>query len=191
MSAMTGRAHPAPLDGSAARHTLAGGSPPGYASQNRRLPPRASGNRPQPGFPPVPGPRALELRRAAANRAARARPGPLHIVLYALTGPDGTANGDLAAARGYAERQRLVVTGPPLVDTLDSIDIRTGGDAPLLRRGYARALQMLADPACPVRGVVAVSRTAITPVDRLYQDQLSWYADRRAGLWLVRGETAI
>lgn len=191
MSAMTDRTYPAPLDGSPARPTLTGGSPPGYASQSRRLPPRPSGNRPQPDFLPDPEPRALELRRTAANRAARAHPGPLHIVLYALTGPDGTANTDLAAARGYAERKHLVVTGPPLVDTLDAIDIRTGGDDPLLRRGYARALQMLADPTCPVRGVVAVSRTAITPVDRLYQDQLSWYADRHAGLWLVRGETAI
>lgn len=190
--AMTDRAHPVPLDGSPTRPALAGGSPAGYVSQSRRLAPRASSNRPRPDFLPGPDPRALESRRTAANnRAARTHPGPLHIVLYALTGPDGTANTDLAAARGYAERQHLVVTGSPLVDTLDSIDVRTGGDDPLLRRGYARALQMVADPACLVRGVVAVSRTAITPDDLLYQDQLSWYADRRAGLWLVRGETAI
>ncbi|MEU7604120.1 hypothetical protein [Streptomyces sp. NPDC041003] len=50
---------------------------------------------------------------------------------------------------------------------------------------------MVADPACAVRGVVAVSGTAITPAARLYQDQLTWYADRRAGLWLVRSETEI
>ncbi|GHH56744.1 hypothetical protein [Streptomyces candidus] len=81
-----------------------------------------------------------------------------------------------AAARDpphRAGRQRHRGREPPLVDTLDSVDLRTGGDNPLLRRGYARALQMLADPTCPVRGVVAVSRTAITSVDRLYQDQLT------------------
>ncbi|MEU9416000.1 hypothetical protein [Streptomyces sp. NPDC048272] len=81
--------------------------------------------------------------------------------------------------------------GPPLVDILDPVDARTGADDPSLRRGYARARQMVADPACAVRGVVAVSRSAITPAVGLYQDQLTWYANRRAGLWLVRRETEI
>ncbi|MFE9802965.1 hypothetical protein ACFYP6_29565 [Streptomyces goshikiensis] len=166
---------------------------PGVAPPpHRELPPRAPGRRPEPTEPlPVPDLRTLEALRSEINRAALALPGPLHVVLYALIGPEGKVNADLAAARGFAEAQHLVVVGPPLVDILDSVDARTGGEDPLLRRGYARARQMVTDPACAVRGVVAVSRTAITPADRLYQDQLTWYADRRAGLWLLRGETQI
>lgn len=189
MIAMT--SHPTPLDGVRTRSPLPGQSALDLARPGRRLPPRAPEFRPHPEPLTSADPRELQARRTAANRAALAHPGPLHVVLYALTGPDGAAHDDLAAARGYAERQRLVVGGPPLVDTLDSVDLRTGGDNPLLRRGYARAQQMLADPTCPVRGVVAVSRTAITSVDRLYQDQLTWYADRHAGLWLVRSETQL
>ncbi|MFE5859714.1 hypothetical protein [Streptomyces virginiae] len=158
----------------------------------RALPPRPYGQRPEQAGPlPAPALAALETQRLTMNQAALAAPGPLHVVLYALTGPRREANGDLAAARGYAEVQHLTVAGPPIVDALDDVDIRTGGDDPLLRRGYARALRMVANPGCAVRGVVAVSRTAITAADRLYADQLTWYADRRAGLWLVRGETQI
>ncbi|MCX4783983.1 MULTISPECIES: hypothetical protein [unclassified Streptomyces] len=159
---------------------------------SRALPPRPYGQRPEQARPlPAPALASLETRRLTMNQAALAAPGPLHVLLYALTGPHREANGDLAAARGYAQTQHLTVAGPPIVDTLDEVDIRTGGDDPLLRRGYARALRMVADPDCAVRGVVAVSRTAITAADRLYADQLTWYADRRAGLWLVRGETQI
>ncbi|MFF5488753.1 hypothetical protein [Streptomyces virginiae] len=166
---------------------------PGLAPPpDRALPPRVAGWRPEPTEPPpVPDLRTLETRRSEINRAALAHPGPLYVVLYALIGPERKANADLAAARGYAEAQHLVVVGSPLVDALDSVDARTGGEDPLLRRNYSRVRQMVADPACAVRGVVAVSRTAITPAVRLYQDQLTWYADRRAGLWLVRGETEI
>lgn len=134
----------------------------------------------------------LEARRTALNTAAAALagPGPLHVVLYALTVPGKSASSDLAAARGYAQAQRMVVVDQ-LVDTLDAVDARTGADDPSLRRGYARALRIMADPSCAVRGMVAVSQTAITPVVRLYADQLAWYAARRAGLWLVRSETGI
>ncbi|MFZ3491911.1 hypothetical protein ACODT5_01475 [Streptomyces sp. 5.8] len=156
------------------------------------LRPRAVHRRPRPADPlPAPDLRALQARRTALNHAARAQPGPMHVVLYALTVPGRAASGDLAAARGHAESQRLTVVGAPLVDTLDTVDAAHGSDDPLLRRAYARALQMLADPASPVRGVVAVSRTAITPADRLYEHQLTWYAHHRAGLWLVRDETGI
>ncbi|MGW7312243.1 hypothetical protein [Streptomyces sp. NPDC054865] len=161
--------------------------PPG-----RALPPRPYGQRPEQARPlPTPALAALETQRLTMNQAALAAPGSLQVLLYALTGPHRDANGDLAAVRGYAQAQHLTVAGPPIVDTLDEVDIRTGGDNPLLRRGYARALRMMDDPGCAVGGVVAVSRTAITAADRLYADQLTWYAGRRAGLWLVRGETDI
>ncbi|WEH37868.1 hypothetical protein PZB75_31185 (plasmid) [Streptomyces sp. AM 4-1-1] len=158
----------------------------------RRLYPRAGAQRPAPAEPPpVPALGVLEAERLTMNRVVLSVPGPTDVVLYALTGPGREVHDDLAAVRGYAAAHRLTVHGPPIVDALDATDVRTGGDDPLLRRGYARALRMLADPASPVRGVIAVSRTAITLADRLYQDQLTWYAARRAGLWLVRGETQI
>ncbi len=161
-------------------------------SPGRGLRPRAYGHRPEQVKPlPVPGLGALEAQRHAMNRAALSAAGAACVVLYALTGPGREAHDDLAAVRGFAAVEHLTVAGPPIVDALDDIDARTGGENPLLRRGYARALQMLADPNCPVRGVVAASRTAITLADRLYQDQLTWYAARSAGLWLVRGETQI
>ncbi|MFD5722689.1 hypothetical protein [Streptomyces sp. NPDC127036] len=134
---------------------------------------------------------ALQAQRLTMNRAVLSAPGPLHVLLYALTGPGQATHDHLAAMRGYAAAKHLTVHEPPIVDALDDTDVRTGGDDPLLRRGYARALQMLADPTGPVRGVVAVSRTAITIADRLYQDQLTWYAAHQAGLWLIRSETQI
>ncbi|MFI1060387.1 hypothetical protein ACH4TC_00660 [Streptomyces spororaveus] len=109
--------------------TLSGRTPgPGLAPPpDRALTPRAAGWRPEPTKPPpVPDLGTLETRRYEINRAALALPGPLHVVLYALIGPDRVANADLASARGYAEAQHLVVVGPPLVDTLDSVDARTG-----------------------------------------------------------------
>ncbi|MFF4557747.1 hypothetical protein [Streptomyces sp. NPDC001422] len=156
----------------------------------RRLRPRADAQRPKQPLP-VPALAALQALRHTMNRAALSVPGPPYVLLYALTGPGQETHDDLAAIRGYAAAKHLTVHEPPIVDALDDTDVRTGGDDPLLRRGYARALQLLADPACPVRGVVAVSRTAITIADRLYQDQLTWYAAQQAGLWLIRSETQI
>jgi hypothetical protein len=52
-------------------------------------------------------------------------------------------------------------------------------------------LHALADPATPVHGVVAVSRTAITTNNRLYEQQLTTLSTYEAGLWLLRAETAI
>ncbi|WP_371792985.1 hypothetical protein OG285_32150 [Streptomyces sp. NBC_01471] len=167
--------------------TQTGRQPP-----SRTLRPRGYGQRPEPEEPlPAPGFDALKTLRLTMNRVALAAPGPLEVVLYALTGPNRETHGDLSAVRGYAAAEHLTVNGPPIVDALDDVDARTGAENPLLRRGYARALQVLADPNCPVRGVVAVSRTSITLADRIYQDQLTWYAAQSAGLWLVRGETPI
>ncbi|MER6520226.1 hypothetical protein ABT246_25645 [Streptomyces sp. NPDC001553] len=160
----------------------------GIVSPERTLPPRTRDRRPSPAAP-SPDLRALAARRAAINRAACAPPGPLHVVLYALTGLGMDPSADLAEARGYAEREHLVVIDQ-VVDTLTS-RAAGGADDPMLRRGYGRVLQMLGDPASPVRGVVAVSRIAISPVDHLYEAQLIRYADRGAGLWFVRRETEI
>lgn len=159
--------------------------PPG-----RRLRPRADTQRPKQPLP-VPALEALHAQRLTMNRAALSAPGPPYVLLYALTGSGQETHDDLAAMRGHATAKHLTVHEPPIVDALDDTDVRTGGDDPLLRRGYARALQMLANPTCPVLGVVAVSRTAITIADRLYQDQLTWYAAQQAGLWLIRSETQI
>ncbi|MEW1569794.1 hypothetical protein AB0454_43620 [Streptomyces sp. NPDC093509] len=158
----------------------------------RRLRPRTGTQRPAPATPPpLSSLGALEAQRLTMNRAVLSVSGPTDVVLYALTGPGRTAHDDLAAVRGYTSAQRLTVHGAAIVDALDETDVRTGGDDPLLRRGYARAMRMLADPTCSARGVVAVSRTTITIADRLYQDQLTWYAAQQAGLWLVRRETQI
>ncbi|MEU7028887.1 hypothetical protein AB0A60_19625 [Streptomyces sp. NPDC046275] len=161
--------------------------PPG-----RVLPPRARGLRPVPAVPPpLRSPRALASWRADINRAAVARLAgeDLPVVLYALTGPGGDPHDDLAAAQGYAEAHRLLVVDR-IVDFLARGD-QGCADEPELRRGYARALHLMGDPASPARGVTAVSQTAVTPVGRLYEDQLALYATRGTALHLVRGETKI
>ncbi|MET7296978.1 hypothetical protein ABZS79_33615 [Streptomyces griseoloalbus] len=155
----------------------------------RTLAPRARGQRPAlaPLWRPA-GSQALAGQRAAINQAAlRHVDGPPHMVLYALTRADLDPHNDLAAAQGYAAQHSFPVTDR-IVDTLDS---HGDGDDPTLRRGYARALHLVADPAPPVRGVAAVSRTSVSPIDRIYETQLRWIAARSGGLWLVRAETEI
>ncbi|MGC4998528.1 hypothetical protein [Streptomyces sp. DT195] len=133
---------------------------------------------------------ALSAWRADINRIASEGSGDgLSVVLYALTRPGGDPHGDLATAQGYADAQQLVV-----VDRI--FDVVAGDDHPCvvdpaLRRGYARALHLMGDPSSPVRGLVAVSRTAVTPADRTYRDQLALCAARGTALHLVRGETAM
>ncbi|MFI2736635.1 hypothetical protein [Streptomyces sp. NPDC018711] len=160
-------------------------------SPGRVLPPRARALRPAPATPlPLEGPRALAARRNELNRNVRARSGgTLSVVLYALTVPGGDPHPDLADAQGYAVAHGLVVADR-IVDTL-ARDDQASTDNPKLRRGYARALHLLGDPASPVRGLVAISQTAVTPVRRLYEIQLSGYAAFGAGLFLVRAETEI
>ncbi|MFE0774276.1 hypothetical protein [Streptomyces sp. NPDC058861] len=163
------------------------------------LPPPARGLLPRapalrPGLavpPPLKDFQALAVWRAAINRAAlaRAEGENLSVVLYALTRPGGDPHDDLAAARGYAQAERLLVVDQ-IVDTLGRHD-RAGEDDPTLRRGYARALHFLGNPSSPVRGVVAVSRTAVTPDGRLYEAQLALHAARGTALHLVRAETGI
>ena len=110
-----------------------------------------------------------------------------HSNALALSGQ--SPSDDLAATRGYSTTHPRLLVHDHIADTLDQLDARA--DDPHLRRGYARAMQMIADPACPVRGIIAVSRTAITRADRLYEDQLAWLSRTRTGLWLVRNESAI
>ena len=57
-----------------------------------------------------------------------------------------------------------------IVDTLTRDD-QASTHQPELRRGYARALHLLGDPASPVRGLVTISQTAVTRVGRLYEAQ--------------------
>jgi hypothetical protein len=160
------------------------------ASADRSLLPRAVRHRPEPLIPPAdkPNARSLAARRTVINYAARTmHPTPLQVVLYALTLPGGDPRDDLAACQGYADAQHLAVTDRIVDDTQD----RTGADDPSLRRGYSRMLHALADPTTPVHGVVAVSRTAITTNNRLYEQQLTTLNTYEAGLWLLRAETAI
>ncbi|MHC3392341.1 hypothetical protein ACLQ2E_23185 [Streptomyces lavendulocolor] len=155
----------------------------------RTLTPRARGQRPAPAPPWRPaGAQALAQQRAAINQAAlRHADGPPHVVLYALTRADRDPHDDLAADQGHAARHSFTVADR-IVDTLDG---HGDGDDPTLRRGYARALRLLADPASPVRGLVAISRTSVSPIDQIYETQLHWIAARSGGLWLVRAETEI
>ncbi|MEU5662102.1 hypothetical protein [Streptomyces longwoodensis] len=151
----------------------------------RGLPPRAPALRPSPAAPPpLKDAQVLTAWRAAINRAALARADGenLSVVLYALTRPGGDPHDDLAAARSYARAERLIVVDQ-IVDTLGHHDA--------LRRGYARALHLLSDLSSPVRGVVAVSRTAVTPDGRRYEAQLALHAARGTALHLVRDETEI
>ncbi|MEU3904111.1 hypothetical protein AB0F20_09860 [Streptomyces goshikiensis] len=186
--------HPPPKQDpmtTSALHTGTATQADAAAPPDRSLVPRAADQQPLPAqHLPVPDLGTLKARRTHINRVALALPGPLHVVLYALTVPGTTPNDDLAAVRGYAETQHLVVVGQ-VVDWLDSVDARTGGEDPRLRRGFARVLQMISDPDCAVRCVAAASRTAITPADRLYEDLLTCFNKRRAGLWLVRSETEL
>ncbi|MET9117555.1 hypothetical protein ABZX38_25630 [Streptomyces longwoodensis] len=134
------------------------------------------------------GAQALAWRRATINQAALQHGGgPPHVVLYALTRAGLDPHDDLAAAQGHAARHSFAVIDR-IVDTLDG---HGASDDPTLRRGYARALRLLADPASPVRGVVTVSRTSVSPIDRIYEAQMQWIAARSGGLWLVRAETDI
>ncbi|WP_073227128.1 hypothetical protein [Streptomyces sp. NBRC 110465] len=161
--------------------------PPG-----RALPPRPPARRPAPAvLPALRSPRALASWRADINRVALARftGGDLPVVLYALTGPGGDPHDDLAAAQGYADTHRLLVVDR-IVDFLSAGD-QACADDPELRRGYARALHRMGDPASPAHGVVAISQTAVTPVGRIYEAQLALYATRGTALHLVRGETEI
>jgi hypothetical protein len=155
----------------------------------RTLTPRAHGQRPAPAplLRPA-GAQALARQRATLNQAALLHAdGPPHVVLYALTRTGMDPHDDLAAAQGYAARHAFTVTDR-IVDTLDA---HGDGDDPTLRRGYARARRLLADPASPVRGIVAVSRTSVSPIDRIYETQLHCIAARAGGLWLVRSETEL
>jgi hypothetical protein len=104
----------------------------------------------------------------------------LHVVLYAIARPDQDPYGDLATCQGHATLHGLVV--------IDRITDTAATDDPTGRRGYARLLRRLADPTTPVHGVVATERDSITPIDRLYNDQLTWYAAHHAGLWLIQPE---
>jgi alkylation response protein AidB-like acyl-CoA dehydrogenase len=155
----------------------------------RTLTPRTRNQRPAP--PPLSRPagaQALARQRIAINQAAlRHADGPPHVVVYALTRAGMDPHHDLAAAQGYAARHSFTVADR-IVDTLDG---HGDGDDPTLRRGYARALRLLADPASPVCGVVGVSRTSVSPIDRIYEAQLRWMAARSGGLWLVRAETEL
>lgn len=157
----------------------------------RTLPPRAPELRPDPvpdATPPLKDSRALAAWRATINRTALARSGEnLSVVLYALIRPGGDPHDDLADARSYAQAERLLVVDQ-IVDTLGHHD-QACEDDPTLRRGYARALHLLGDQSSPVRGFVAVSRTAVTPDGRLYEAQLALHAARGTALHLVRGET--
>ncbi|MEU2354422.1 hypothetical protein ABZ599_15890 [Streptomyces misionensis] len=121
------------------------------------------------------------------NRVLLEQAPTIQVVLYALVVSGRAPDDDLAAARGCAVRHGLLVTDC-IVGTLPD---RTDGDDPTHRRGYARALRLVADPSSPVRGLVAVSRTALSPIDAIYERELSRIADHRGGLWLVRGESYI
>ncbi|MGW2984120.1 hypothetical protein [Streptomyces goshikiensis] len=67
---------------------------------------------------PVPDMRTLATRRTAISQAALAHPGPLHVVLYALTVPDRTPYDNLAASQALRSaglrltRNRLRPDGP-------------------------------------------------------------------------------
>ncbi|MER6116106.1 hypothetical protein [Streptomyces sp. NPDC001743] len=158
----------------------------------RGLPPRAPALRPAPASPPpLKRPHELAAWRAAINRAALARAdgGRLSVVLYALTGPSGDPHTVLAAAQQYAAAHRLHVVDR-IIDTL-ARDDQASTDQPELRRGYARALHLMGDPASPVRGLVTISQTAVTRVGYLYEAHLALYAARGTALHLVRSETEI
>ena len=160
-------------------------TPPG-----RLLSPRAPALRPKPTAPhPLMDPGTLRAHREDINRAATAgRTEPLHVVLYALTLPGRSPDDDLAACQGHAIQQGLAVNDR-IVDTIKAED-RNSAEKPTLRRGYSLALHLLSAPGSPVQGLIAVSQTAITPADHLYQDQLRRIANHNSGLWLVRPETA-
>ncbi|MFE8941106.1 hypothetical protein ACFYNX_26985 [Streptomyces sp. NPDC007872] len=110
-------------------------------------------------------------------------------MLYALIRPGGAPHDNLAIAQGYAEAHRLHVV-ERIVDVLDHAD-HAGADDPCLRRGYARALHLLADSASRARGIVAVSRSSVTTASHPYEAQLLWHADHKTGLFLVRSEVEI
>ncbi|MFJ8752167.1 hypothetical protein ACIREO_22965 [Streptomyces sp. NPDC102441] len=118
-------------------------------------------------------------RRRRLNDTLRAH-GALHVGLYALVPPAQDPHDNLAACQGHAELQGLVV-----MERIAAIST-TRADDPALRRGYARLLSNLADPAVPLHGVVAADRNTITT-----PDQLTWFAAHRAGLWPGESETGL
>lgn len=103
-------------------------------------------------------------------------------MLYALANPGGDAGDDLAAAEGLAAAMGLAVRDRQCDDT--------GDTTPRVRPGWARVIRTLgADQS--VRGVIAVSRVALSTDDRLYEAELNQLALMGKALWLVRAETAL
>lgn len=151
------------------------------ASADRSVLPRDIRHRPEPLIPPADRPSAQfqAAHRTVINHVARTvHPTPLQVVLHALPLPAADPHDDLTAGQGCAHAQHLLVTDRIVNDTQD----RTATDDPPLQRGDRRLLHTLADPATPVHGAVAVSRTAITTNDPLYEQQLTTHSTYEAGL---------
>ncbi|MEU8544800.1 hypothetical protein AB0C52_33185 [Streptomyces sp. NPDC048717] len=139
---------------------------------------------------PLPHPRVLATQRERLNKSALAIHGDGPVVVpYVVVVEGGDPRGDLALVLGYAALHGLAVTDP-VIDTLSHED-QACADNPALRPGYARTLRLLADPASPVIGAVALSQSSVTADARSYQAQLGWYDEHQAALFLVRDEATI
>ncbi|WP_406346289.1 hypothetical protein OH787_05390 [Streptomyces sp. NBC_01547] len=144
--------------------------------------------------PPGPSPARLrepETRQAAAVRLQSLRlrhvPAPdiaghgRRVIPYALVRPDQETDDQLAEARGLAALRRWI----PLVPEADKL----GDSDPALRPALARALRAVADKTA--EGIVAVSRTAISPHDLEYERVLDQIHRAGGFLGLVRAEAEL
>lgn len=124
----------------------------------------------------------LYALRRRINQAVQARvAGPMTVGLYALAAPCGDHRGHLAEAENLASAHGITV--------FDRFCDATGDTAPATRPGWASALRSVVEGH--THGIIAVSRTAVSLSDQLYEEQLLWFDQHGAGLWLVRSETAL
>lgn len=121
--------------------------------------------------------RLYALRREINNASAANCASITGVVLYVLTEPEKSPDDQLAEAQGLAQAHRYAVQAR----CCDS----TSGT----RSRWAKAQRAIADRHA--HGIIAVSRSAISQSDQLYEIELAWFARHRAALWLVRPESAL
>lgn len=125
-----------------------------------------------PGVPPLPtdarhgtseaGRRLRALRHEYLSAVTAGIEAPFRVALYVLVEPGGDPAHRLAMAQAQAARERWEIT----YRVCDS----TGMTDPFTRPGLARA--RMAIRRREIDGIVAASRTDISPFDRLYEQEL-------------------
>ncbi|GHF38865.1 hypothetical protein GCM10010218_20140 [Streptomyces mashuensis] len=122
------------------------------------------------GFPST---RLAALRRTVFEDAIQGHNGTVKVALYALTTLRADPDPAFDAARTYAEGQRWSVLDDVFWDNHGMTD-------PAERPGWQAVRKLIAGGFA--RGIVTVSRSAVSTADREYERELEWLHERRAFL---------